>query len=78
MPPTEPTLIAISPPGEMGFDYSGRACSRVLAVKNVSETEICVKIKTTAVKSYNVRPPGGVLKAGQSTAFQVVCFFTGN
>lgn len=63
------SLLKLTPDGEISFpgrDFND-VQTQVLNCANSSKSSVAIKIKTTAVKAYLVKPSSAVLKPGEST-----------
>ncbi|CAD7964056.1 unnamed protein product [Amoebophrya sp. A120] len=65
-----PELVSISPQGLLQFATTAK--DQKLLINNVSGKHVCYKVKTTAPKSYVVRPSNDVLKPGGSATVKIV------
>lgn len=67
-------VIEVTPASELKFDFNAvsvDARERTLTIKNISEKNVAVKIKTTAPASYLVRPSNGFLKSNGSITIYI-------
>lgn len=75
MPSNTMKLLSLEPDQTLMFrkkDASSATAQEVLKFTNKSTGFVAFKVKTTAPKSYIVRPSAGVLKAGQTAEVQII------
>jgi hypothetical protein len=60
------SLFEVNPADCIRFDLFGQSKSETLKIKNTSQFQIAYKIRTTASKSYIVKPNQGYLNSGES------------
>jgi len=61
------SVVTISPTEVLEFDSK----EKWLKITNISDKSVCFKVKTTAPKSYVVRPSNDILPAGQSVEVKI-------
>lgn len=67
-------LLSISPAEELVFTktQSQSTPNQTLKLTNISSSNVAFKVKTTAPKSYLVRPSSGTLKKGSDISVQII------
>eukprot|EP00043_Microstomoeca_roanoka_P000657 m.28410 g.28410 ORF g.28410 m.28410 type:complete len:286 (-) comp10444_c0_seq2:55-912(-) len=71
---SSPSVVDINPPAILVFDGHGmvnRTISTILHIKNITDSVVIFKIKTTRPKAYCVRPNSGHLMAGEAISVEV-------
>jgi len=68
------TLLSVEPKDELHFVKTAKEQqpTRILKLKNTSTTSVAFKVKTTAPKSYLVRPSSGTVKPGEDQEVQII------
>eukprot|EP00747_Dinoflagellata_sp_TGD_P071084 gnl/TRDRNA2_/TRDRNA2_156868_c0_seq1.p1 gnl/TRDRNA2_/TRDRNA2_156868_c0~~gnl/TRDRNA2_/TRDRNA2_156868_c0_seq1.p1 ORF type:complete len:245 (-),score=52.80 gnl/TRDRNA2_/TRDRNA2_156868_c0_seq1:80-721(-) len=64
------TLLRVNPEDKLVFTPQGTKVN--LSLTNISSGSVAFKVKTTAPKSYLVRPSSGTLKAGESQNVEII------
>lgn len=74
MPPPSMTLLAIEPDTTLHFCKTPQQTTpnRMLKLTNLSSGNVAFKVKTTAPKSYLVRPSSGTLRPKESQEVQII------
>merc|ERR1719149_243845 len=76
MPPPLMTLLALDPSQSLVFASNPKGLdpgpSQTLTLINKSSGNVAFKVKTTAPKSYVVRPSSGLLKSNESSEVQII------
>jgi len=68
-----PVYLGLDPPDILDFKVEGKeAISRNLELENTSGVHVAYKVKTTAPKSYLVRPSNGTLKPGERATIDII------
>eukprot|EP00747_Dinoflagellata_sp_TGD_P167161 gnl/TRDRNA2_/TRDRNA2_191111_c0_seq1.p1 gnl/TRDRNA2_/TRDRNA2_191111_c0~~gnl/TRDRNA2_/TRDRNA2_191111_c0_seq1.p1 ORF type:complete len:209 (-),score=60.63 gnl/TRDRNA2_/TRDRNA2_191111_c0_seq1:105-731(-) len=70
MPPM--TLLQVEPATELRFSKKDFTVSRLLKLSNSHSGHVAFKVKTTAPKSYLVRPSNGTLRPGEVAEVQII------
>ena len=60
------TLLRVDPPNELVFNGPfTEVTEKAIHLFNVSEKDVCFKVKTTAPRKYCVRPNNGIIEVGK-------------